>query len=134
MQATSQRGVHPGALVFAGCAVAGALIWVASPWLTGKREPWDAQGFFYLGSLVAVGLVSGVVAPRRYFATWGGAYVGQFVGTLLSGPIGSLAPLGWFVVLPFTCLIVLSAAVAGTIARYVVTALVREASSSSEQG
>lgn len=42
-------------------------IWALSPLLTGRAEPWDADGFFYIGALAATGLLAGALIPKRLF-------------------------------------------------------------------
>ena len=44
-------------------AAASAAIWLITPLLTSHREPWDADGNFYLVALVIAGTVAGTIAP-----------------------------------------------------------------------
>jgi hypothetical protein len=84
-------------------AVAGFILWAASPQLTGHQEPWDGDFGFYLCYLLAVGVLSGIAMPRHFWACPVGLYVGQVVAMLLLLEIGSLAPLGLLLVLPAVC-------------------------------
>lgn len=55
----------------------GFLIWVLSPMLAGHREPWDAQGHYYMVSLFIAGLVPAFIEPRRFWVWPIGVYLGQ---------------------------------------------------------
>ena len=76
----------------------GAAIWLLSPVITRHREPWDAQGGYYLGALVLTGLLGGLALPQH----WGSVAIGIFAGqavVLLGGVVadpasGGLWPLG----------------------------------------
>jgi hypothetical protein len=77
----------------------GAFVWVASPYFTGQREPWDTSGFYYSGTLAVGGLLAGLFAPRRFWL-WGlSIWLGQIIGFIwcivASHEIGPLAPLGF---------------------------------------
>jgi hypothetical protein len=79
-------------------AALGAAIWLLSPAVTGRREPWDAAGGYYVGALFGAGLVGGLIAPSH----WLGATLGIFAGQalVLLAPVvadpsdGGLWPLG----------------------------------------
>jgi len=65
--------------VFLAGAAGGALIWLASPVVTGYREPWDATGSYYTLSLGALGLGLGVLAPRLFWLAVLAGLSGQFL-------------------------------------------------------
>jgi hypothetical protein len=71
-------------------ALAGAWVWALSPVLAGRREPWDADGLFYVLALVVAGAVTGLLAPRPLWAQYLGAIVGQAAYAALFLPIGPL--------------------------------------------
>lgn len=81
-------------LTFSVAALAGASIWVLSPWLAGHREPWDADGPFYFLALAAAGSITGLLVPRPRWAHFAGAFAGQLIYILLFLPIGPLLVLG----------------------------------------
>ncbi len=56
-----------GRRVFLAGAAGGALIWLASPVVTGYREPWDAPGPYYALSLSGLGIMLGALAPRLFW-------------------------------------------------------------------
>ncbi len=92
-----------------------AAVWALSPWLTGHREPWDADGLFYVYSLAVAGFVAGLLAPRPLWAHYLGAFVGQLAYELIFLPIGALAVLGAVFLLGYSVVFVLAAALAGHI-------------------
>jgi hypothetical protein len=76
----------------------GAAIWLISPLITGRREPWDAEGAYYAGALLVAGSLGGVLAPRHWLSVVLGIFGGQIV-VLLAGVVaepanGGLWPLG----------------------------------------
>jgi peptidoglycan/LPS O-acetylase OafA/YrhL len=76
----------------------GAAIWLLSPLISGRREPWDSEGVYYPGALLVAGLLGGLLLPdhSRSFAV--GIFVGQvlvLLGGVLTDPSsGGLWPLG----------------------------------------
>ena len=78
--------------------VLGAAIWLLSPWLTGRSEPWDAEGGYYAGALLATGAFGGLLLPLNWPAVALGIFAGQvlvILGGVLADPAsGSLWPLG----------------------------------------
>jgi len=92
--------------------VASALVWALSPWLTGHREPWDADGLFYVLALVVAGSLSGLLAPKPLWAHYVGAVVGQLGYELLFLRIGPLFVLGAVFLLGYCIIFVVAAAVA----------------------
>lgn len=65
--------------IFLAGASGGALIWLASPVMTGHREPWDAAGPYYTLSLGALGIVLGALAPRLFWLAVLAGLSGQFL-------------------------------------------------------
>jgi hypothetical protein len=76
----------------------GAAIWLLSPVITGRREPWDADGGYYAAALLGAGLIGGLLVPRRWVAVAVGILVGQvlifFAGVFREPGDGGLWPLG----------------------------------------
>lgn len=81
-------------LAFLASAVACALVWVLSPWLTGHREPWDAPALYYFGALALAGFIAGALAPTPSWAHYLGAVAGQLLYEVLFLPVGPLLVLG----------------------------------------
>ena len=75
-------------------AAAGAAIWLITPLLTSHREPWDADGNFYLVALVIAGTVAGTIAPKPLWAHYAGSFAGQFAYEVLFLGIGPLVIVG----------------------------------------
>jgi hypothetical protein len=94
---------------FMVAAVTSALVWMASPWLTGQREPWDADFPFYLVALLVVGAVSGAFAPKPLWAHYLGSFIGQLGYEVIFLKIGPLFVLGAMFLLSY-CLVFLAAA------------------------
>ncbi len=96
----------------------GAAIWLASPAMTGRREPWDAHGPYFPVSLVAAGLLAGLAEPGRPWKTGSAIYAGQMAAILLgSGGDFGLLPLGAILLVVYTLLSVAGAAVSGAVIR-----------------
>jgi hypothetical protein len=47
-----------------GSAAASALVWALPPWLAGQREPWDADGLFYIVTLIVAGSLADLLTPK----------------------------------------------------------------------
>jgi hypothetical protein len=95
---------------FATAALTGGLIWAASPWVTGRREPWDADSPFYLAGLMIAGAVAGALTPKPIWALYVGAVAGQLSYQMLFLKVGPLLPLGVLFLVGY-CLVFLAAAV-----------------------
>jgi hypothetical protein len=78
-------------IVSAGFA---ASIWALSLSLTGKNEPWDSEGPYYLIALATAGAVSGAIIPRHLGAHYMGAVIGQVAYQLIFIGAGTLFGLG----------------------------------------
>lgn len=100
---------HHAAITILVAAILGAAIWVLSPWVTGHKEPWDADGIFYVGALLAAGLVSGAVSPKPLWAHYFGSFIGQLGYELLFLKIGPLFVIGIGFLLAY-CLLFLAGA------------------------
>ena len=97
-------------LTFSVAAVTSALVWVTSPWLTGQREPWDADFPFYLVALLVAGAVSGALAPKPLWAHYLGSFIGQLGYEIIFLNIGPLFVLGAMFLLGY-CVVFLAAAI-----------------------
>jgi len=75
-------------------AIFGAAVWALSPAMTGKLEPWDADGIYYLVSLGLAGFISACIAPKPLWALYVGAILGQVLYGLIFLPLGPLAVIG----------------------------------------
>jgi hypothetical protein len=75
-------------------AIAAALVWAASSSVTGKSEPWDAEGGYYIGGLLIAGLVAGAIAPYALWAHYCGGIAGQLVYMVLFERTGPLIGVG----------------------------------------
>lgn len=82
------------ATAFALAALIGAVLWAASPWVTGQKEPWDAQGGYYFLGLLVGGFVGAVLRPVSPVVTAAGLVVGQFVAIIATGGAGPLIVFG----------------------------------------
>jgi hypothetical protein len=95
----------------------GVAIWLLSPFVTGHREPWDAEGGYYFSALLLAGVLGGLVLPEY----WGSLAIGIFAGqaaVLVGGVVvepasGGLWPLG-LVFLAFYSVVGLVGAAIGT--------------------
>ena len=75
-------------------AILGALIWILSPLLTGAVMPADEHPNYYTLSLLFVGVVIGILFPKRLKAVFGGVVLGQLIYALIFLPLGSTAGAG----------------------------------------
>ena len=79
----------------------GAAIWVLSASITGRAEPWDANGPYYPAALLVAGFVGGLLVPGHWGEVVVGVYAGQalvLLGRVLSDTgSGGLWPLGLMV-------------------------------------
>ena len=103
-------------LAFVVSAGLGAAIWAISPWVTGRTEPWDSEGVFYLASLIVGGFVSGLVIPKPLWGHYVGSVVGQLGFELLYLKLGALLLLGVVFMLGYS-LIFLAGAIVGSYVR-----------------
>ena len=108
------------------CALAvglGAAIWIASPFMTGRRGPWDAHSPYYIVALAGAGLVTGWLEPRRFWRWPLAIYAGQcfaVVGLswLRGDDLGLFIPLGMIMLAVFTLLSLAGAAGGAALRRW----------------
>lgn len=78
-----------------GC---GAAIWLLSPLVTGRAEPWDAAGWYYTGALFLAGCAVATLFPAHLGVVAIGIVAGQILvllGRVATNSSGSgLWPLG----------------------------------------
>jgi len=94
-------------------AITGASIWLLTPVLTSHREPWDADGSFYIIALLIAGAVAGVVTPKPLWAHYAGAFVGQLGYELLFLRAGPLVAIGAVFLLGYCWVYAVAAALGG---------------------
>ena len=92
----------------------GAAIWLLSPFMTGRREAWDAPGPYFPVGLLVAGAVAGALMPKRPWQAGGLIYLGQLAAILLMsrGDLG-LLPLGVVLLAVYTLLSIAGAAAIG---------------------
>ena len=104
-------------LAVSGCGGWGAVIWLASSYITGKQEPWDAHSLVYPLSLFVAGVIGAALIPRRFWlapvSVWAGQTVGFLWRVFTSGDAGGLWPLGLVIALPLYSLLSLFGAFLG---------------------
>jgi len=105
------------ALAFILAAIVSAAIWVLSPLVSGQEEPWDAEGFFYIGSLIALGGISGFSLPKPLWAHYSGSVVGQLSYELIFLPLGPLFILGVGFLLGYSLLFLVGALIGSRVRR-----------------
>ena len=90
-------------------------IWFLTPLLTSHREPWDADGSFYLVALLIAGAVAGAIAPKPLWVHYVGSFIGQLGYELLFLGIGPLVIVGAVFLLGYCILYSMAAGLAGVI-------------------
>ncbi len=73
----------------------GIAIWLFSPWLTGRIEPWDADTPIWLYSWILVAVLGGLFGRVRGVCVPLGYALGQMLITIKSVFIGEFGALGW---------------------------------------
>jgi hypothetical protein len=99
----------------------GAAIWLLSPWITGRSEPWDAEGGYYSGALLAAGMIGGLLIPMHWTSVALGIFVGQalvILGGILADPAsGSLWLLGLIFLAGYSVLALVGAVLGAVLRR-----------------
>ena len=101
------------ALAFLVASATSAVVWALSPALSGHAEPWDADGLFYIGSLLVAGLFAGALVPQPLWAHYLGAVFGQLAYEVIFLKIGPLILIGVVFLLGYSLLFLVAAAIAG---------------------
>ena len=104
-------------VAFLAAGVLGAAIWAMSPLLTGRTEPWDASGPFYVCALAIAGALSGFIFPKHLWVTYLGAIAGQLAYELAFLQPGPLLVLGVVFLFAYGIVFIAAAAVAGRLWR-----------------
>jgi hypothetical protein len=101
--------------------ILGAAIWLLSPWITGRSEPWDAENGYYSGTLLLAGAVGGLLIPMHWPSVTLGIFVGQMLvilGGVLADPAsGGLWPLGLIFLAGYSVLALVGALLGASIRR-----------------
>ena len=98
----------------------GVAIWLFSPWVTGRSEPWDADAPIWSLSWLLVATLGGLTGHVRGVCLPLGYALGQMLVTVKSVFLGEFGALGWMFIGGYA-----AAAIAVTLALVVATALVR---------
>ncbi len=100
---------------FAIALVCGAGIWLLSPLVTGRAEPWDAAGWYYSGALFLAGCAVALLFPAHPGVVALGIVAGQIfvlLGRVAVDPSGGgLWPLGLVFLIGYGVVPLLGAAV-----------------------
>jgi hypothetical protein len=82
--------------ILIGALLAGGIIWALAPWLTGAREPWDAEGPYYVIAMLGAGLPLGLLSSRyaSLIPLAAGLWLGQVAYESLFLTVGPLFWLG----------------------------------------
>ena len=111
---------HWGFSLLVGIAI-GAAIWLLSPMISGRREPWDSEGVYYPGALLIAGLLGGLLLAEHSRWLAAGIFVGQvlvLLGGVLNDPSsGGLWPLGVVFLALYSLLALLGAALGSGLRR-----------------
>jgi len=93
--ATHFRTKHQALTLLTVGVLLGIAVWVFSPWLTGKVEPWDADAPIWALSWLLLAVLGGFVGHLRGVCLPLGYGVGQMLITIRSPFIGEFRALGW---------------------------------------
>ena len=100
-------------------SVLGALIWFASPYLSGELEPWDSETFYYVGSLFIGGIILGLYNSEKIWGYAIGIFLGQIIYILLFLPLGPLILIGILYLAGSSLICYLGASVGKLLKKYV---------------
>ena len=95
-------------------AALAAAVWGLSTFLTGKEEPWDAEGAYYVVALGIAGAIAGAAVPGHLFAHYVGAFSGQAAYELIFLKLGPLFVLGLAFLAAYSIIFLVAAAVAAS--------------------
>lgn len=99
----------------------GVAIWLLSPLISGRREPWDSGGVYYPGALLLAGLLGGLLLSENSRSFAAGIFVGQVLvllgGVLVDPSSGGLWPLGVVFLALYSLLALLGAALGSGLRR-----------------
>jgi hypothetical protein len=105
----------PGLLAIG--VLAGVGMWIFSPWLTGKIEPWDADAPIWFFSWILMAVLGGLVGHVRGVCLPLGYALGQMLVTIQSVFTGEFGALGWLFIAGYAAASTLATmALAGVIA------------------
>jgi hypothetical protein len=100
---------RPATVSFVLAFALGATIWWLSPFVTGIVEPWDADSPYYIVALVAAGLITGWLCPRRIWPILPGLALGQFAYAIAFVPMGPLFVIGFVFLFVFALVAIVAA-------------------------
>jgi hypothetical protein len=103
----------PAAMTLLTSMTTSALVWAFSPVLTGHREPWDADRYYYPVALLISGASAGVLSHRPLWAHYVGAVIGQLAYELIFLPVGPLILVGAIFLVVYSTVHLVAAAFAG---------------------
>lgn len=101
---------YPAIFLFGLGVLLGVAIWLFSPWITGKTEPWDADAPIWLISWVLVAVAGGLTGHLRGVCLPLGYAVGQMLVTakpVLFGDLRVLA-LGWMFIFGYAAVAIVA--------------------------
>jgi hypothetical protein len=104
-------------LAFLLSSALAAAVWGLSTFLTGKDEPWDAEGAYYVVALGIAGAIAGAAVPGHLFAHYIGAFSGQVAYELVFLKIGPLFVLGLAFLAAYCIIFVVAVAVTASFRR-----------------
>lgn len=96
-------------------AALSATVWALSLPLTGKPEPWDAESPYYFLALGVAGAISGTVVPKRLWAHYVGAVLGQVAYELAFLKLGPLFIVGLLFLAGYSLIFVAAAAIVASL-------------------
>jgi hypothetical protein len=96
-------------------AALSATVWALSIPLTGKGEPWDAESPYYFVALAVAGAISGAVVPKRLWAHYLGAILGQVAYELAFLKLGPLFVIGLVFLAGYSLIFVAAAAIVASL-------------------
>jgi len=102
-------------LAFVVSAGAAAAVWALSVPLTGKNEPWDGDGPYYVLALAIAGAISGSLIPKHLGLHYIGAIAGQVAYELAFLKLGALFILGLAFLAGYSIIFLAGAAILATL-------------------